>query len=325
MRQFQVGMMRRWLPWLTALLVLGALAVVWNVLRQFSLDQIGDSLRRLSAGNLALAALFTAGSYATLTGFDYLGVRYAGRRLPYRLVALASFTSLSIGHTVGLSPLSSGAVRYRFYSRYGLGPAGVAKVILFSAATVALGELSLAAVALLINAELAARILGVDPGTARLLGVAGLGLLGVYIGLAATIRPSITIKRWTFAWPSWRLALGQIAVGCANYALVAAALRAAIGPVEGLDYATVATAYILANLAALMSHVPGGLGVIEAVIVMLLPGASVIGGVIAFRVIYFLVPLALGVSVLIALEARIWLRRRGTGRARSAPATDSAR
>src|SRR5258706_6189152 len=151
LRALRVGMMRRWMPWLSALLVLGALVLVAGVLRQFSWAQVAQSLHRLSASNLALAVLFTAGSYLALTGFDYLGLRYAGRRLPYRLVALASFTSLSIGHTVGLSPLSSGAVRYRFYARYGLSPGAVANVILFSAATVALGELGLAAIALLAN------------------------------------------------------------------------------------------------------------------------------------------------------------------------------
>lgn len=317
--------MRRWLPWLVALLVLGALALVANVLRQFSLDDVGAALRRLSAANLALAALCTAGSYLALTGFDYLGVRYAGGRLPWRRVALASFTSLSIGHTVGLSALSSGAVRYRFYSRYGLGPAAVAKVILFSAATVALGELALASLALLINAELAARILGTDPATTRLLGVAGIGVLAGYVALAATIRPSITIRSWRFEWPHWRLAVGQIAVGGTNYLLVAAAVKAAIGPVPGLDYATVATAYVLANLTALMSHVPGGLGVIEAVIVTLLPGAPVIGGLIAFRVIYFLVPLALGASLLIGVEVRLWMRRRNAAAVRPGTATDTAR
>jgi uncharacterized membrane protein YbhN (UPF0104 family) len=228
-------MMRRWMPWLSALLVLGALVLVAGVLRQFSWAEVAQSLHRLSAANLALAGLFTAGSYLALTGFDYLGVRYAGRRLPYRLVALASFSSLSIGHTVGLSPLSSGAVRYRFYARYGLTPGAVAKVILFSATTVALGELGLATIALLANATLAARILGIDPGTARLLGVGGIALLAVYVVLAATTRPSITIRRWSFGCPDWRLALGQIAVGVLNYALVAAARAFASGTIADLE------------------------------------------------------------------------------------------
>jgi uncharacterized membrane protein YbhN (UPF0104 family) len=313
------------MPWLTAVLVIGALVLVAHVLRQFSLAQVEQSLHRLSAGNLALALLFTAGSYLTLTGFDYLGVRYAGRRLAYRRIALAAFTSLSIGHTVGLAPLSSGAVRYRFYARYGLGPAAVAKVILFSAVTVAIGELTLSAIVLLANATMAARILDVAPATARMLGLGAAALLVAYVALAATRRPAITIRGWTFAWPSWRLALGQIAVGGLNYALVAAALQSAIGRIEGLDYATVATAYILANLAALMSHVPGGLGVTEAVIVSVLPGASVIGGLIAFRVIYFLVPLALGVSLFSGVEALLWMRRRAGARGRAGPATDIAR
>lgn len=315
-------MMRRWTRWLTVLVVLVALALVARVFQQFSIHDAVASLHRLSIRDLALGGLFAAASYASLTAFDYMGVRYAGHRLPYGQVALASFVSLSIGHTVGLAPLSSGAVRYRFYSQRGLDAGAVARVIMFSAVTVGLGELSLAAGALIGRPDMAAGILDLDPLTARLIGVGSLALVIAYLVAALGVRRTIRLGRVSFKLPSWRLALGQVLVGSVNYVFVAAALSHSLGAASHLGYGSVATAYIIANVAALMSHVPGGLGVIEAVIVSLFPDARVLGGLLAFRVIYFFVPFLLGVATFSAVELQSWMHRRTEGGGR--PATDSA-
>src|SRR4051794_132525 len=111
--------LRKWGPLLTLSLILVAVYLASRVLRQFSIDDVIASVSRLHPENLGWAALFSAGSYLSLSGFDYLGIRYAGRSLPYPRVLLASFVSLAIGHTVGLAPLSSGAIRYRYYTRWG--------------------------------------------------------------------------------------------------------------------------------------------------------------------------------------------------------------
>jgi uncharacterized membrane protein YbhN (UPF0104 family) len=307
---------RRWMPLLTAALVAVAAFLVWRVLHQFSLADVSRSLHRLSGARLALAALCTAGSYLALTGFDYLGIRYAGARLAYPRVALASFTGLSIGHTLGLAPLSTGAIRYRFYSQWGLDAATIAKVVLFSAMTVAIGELSLSSIVMLAEPELAGRVLGVAPPIARLLGAGGAAVLALYVALAATIRRGLRIRRWSIELPTWRLALGQIAIGTINYACVAGALYQTLSAAGPVDYAAVATAFILANIAALMTHVPGGVGVQEAVVITLLPGADAIGALIAFRVIYFLIPLAIGTTLFGGVELARRLRpRRQTERA----------
>jgi uncharacterized membrane protein YbhN (UPF0104 family) len=285
---------RRWMPLLTAALIALAGFLVWRVLRHYTIADVVDSLRRLSPERLALAGLFTAGSYLSLTGFDYLGVRYAGARLAYRRVALASFTGLSIGHTLGLAPLSTGAIRYRFYSQWGLDAAAIAKVVLFSAVSVGIGELSLSSIVLLAEPALAGRVIKVDATTARLMGAAGVMLLVLYVSLAAKIRGRLSIRGWSIELPEWRLALGQIVIGTINFACVAAALHQALLSAGPVNYASAATAFILANLAALMTHVPGGVGVEEAVVITLLPGIDAIGALVAFRVIYFLIPLAIG-------------------------------
>ena len=122
--------------------------LLYGTLSQYSYDEIRESVTAIPLLRLAGALGFAAASYVCLTGFDYLGVLYAGKRLAYPRVALASFCGLSIGHNVGIAALSSGAVRYRFYSRWGLTAEDITKVVLLCGMTVGLGLVSLAAVGL---------------------------------------------------------------------------------------------------------------------------------------------------------------------------------
>ena len=97
-----------------------------------------------------------------------LAVRYIGAKLPYRRIALASFTSLSIGHTLGVAAASSGAIRYRFYSRWGIGAGDIARIILFCAMTTGLGLNTLMGLALLLRANMATELLGLRGGVINL-------------------------------------------------------------------------------------------------------------------------------------------------------------
>jgi uncharacterized membrane protein YbhN (UPF0104 family) len=286
----------------TCLLALVALGIVIHVLCQFTWTQIAESLSRIRPWQFGGAALCTIASYATLTGFDRLGVAYAGGTVPYRRVALASFLSLSIGHTVGFAPLSSGAIRYRYYAEGGLGLGQIGMVVALSAVTVTLGEASLGGLALLTQPTLTAKLLHLPAPVTLAIGAACLALPVAYLILAATLRHEFKIYRWSFRLPSPRIAAAQIGLGLLNYILVAGALYFVLSAAAPIDFQSVATAYVLGNLAALATHVPGGLGVLETVIVTLMPGVDLIGPLIAFRIIYYLIPLALGCLLLAGTE-----------------------
>ena len=285
----------RWLgPALAVALVALAAFLLYRTLSRYSRDELVASLTSIPAARIALAGLFAALSYLCLTGFDFLALRYVGSRLPYRRAALASFCSLSLGHNIGFAALSSGAIRYRFYTRWGLRGADVARIIVFCGITVGLGLMILGGIALVLRADLAAKMTGLSQPTVLGLGVASLAAAAGYLALAAFVRKPLRISKWSLDPPPLRIALGQVVIGPLNFACVAACLYHALAGVAEVTYIPVATAYVIANLSALISHVPGGLGVIETVVLYLLPGASVIGGLVAFRAIYFLVPLAIG-------------------------------
>lgn len=296
---------RRWPAIFRATLALAAVILaaylLYRTLRGHSYEELSGLLRSANSGRVALALGFALCSYACLTLFDFLALRYAGKPLPYRQAALASFTSLSLGHNIGLAALSSGAIRYHFYARWGLTAGDVAKVILFCGATVGIGLGTLAALALLLRPELAVKLTGL-PASAVFALAAGLILaLAAYFTLCVCIRGRLRIGSWGIELPRPRLAAAQFIVGPLNFALVAACLHQALASLGEVSYPDVAASYVLANIASLIAHVPGGLGVIEAVVTMVLPGAGVIAGLIIFRAVYFLVPLLPG-AVLLAFS-----------------------
>ena len=279
--------------------------LLYRALSAYDRAKIVEAIFAIPPPSLALGALFVAGSYFSLTLFDTLAIRYVGAKLPYRRIALASFTALSIGHTLGVSAASSGAIRYRFYSRWGIGAGDIARIILFCAMTAGLGLNTLMGLALLLQANVAAKLLGFSQAGAIVLGAACLLLTALYVGLAAVLHRPLAIKRWKIPIPPVKLALAQISIGTINFCFVAAALYELFPATVAVGYFAVATVYVLANVASIVSHVPGGLGVLEAVVIHVLPEVSVIGALVVFRFIYFLVPFTLGAALFATYELRV--------------------
>ncbi|KFB10083.1 lysylphosphatidylglycerol synthase domain-containing protein [Nitratireductor basaltis] len=280
--------------------------LLYRTLSKYSFSELKGSLFSISAWHLAGAIGFAACSYFCLTFFDYLGLRYAGRPMPYPKVAYASFTSLSIGHNIGVAALSGGAVRYRFYSKWGASGGEVANVILFSGVTVLLGLITLAGTALLLRPQAASEMTMLGVTTIRILAIGGLCVPLAYIGIAAFYSDfTWRFKHWEFRIPQMKLAIAQIAVGLVNFAFVAACLHQTVLAFADVGYIDVAAVYAIANGTALISHVPGGLGVLEATVLYLLRGAPLVGAVLAFRFCYFLLPLMIGLPMLLLAEGGI--------------------
>jgi uncharacterized membrane protein YbhN (UPF0104 family) len=300
--------MRNW-KYLIAAAAIGLAAfLLYRTLSRYSLEQLVAAVSAVPVPRLLAAAGFAAASYLSLTFFDYLALRYVGRPLPYPKAALASFTALSLGHNIGLAALSSGAVRYRFYSRWGLGAGEVAKVIVFCGVTVGLGLLTLGGAALLLRSDLAVKITGLTEPAVIALGLGCLAVPTIYLALSLFVHRPLRIRRWSLEIPAFRLAIGQVLIGSINFAFVAACLHQALAVVADVAYLGVASVYVIANATALVSHVPGGLGVIESVVMYLLPQSDLIGPLLVFRFVYFLVPLGLG-GILLAVTELVYRRR----------------
>jgi uncharacterized membrane protein YbhN (UPF0104 family) len=284
--------------------------LLYRAFSRYSLEEIAASLRAIPARNILLALCWAAGSYLCLSVGDWLGLRHVGHPLAYRKVLLGNFVSVALGHSIGFAGLSSGAIRYRFYSRWGLDLGDVAKVVLFSGVTIALGMLSVGAIVLLYDPGAITDVVGIAAASGRPAGILMAGLVAAYVA-AAFRRTALRFRTWTLAVPAPLIAVAQIVTGTANYACVAGCLYYAVAAVSEASYFHAISAFVVGDLAAIVMHVPGGLGVIEFAVMNIVPAAgSLVGALLVFRAAYYLVPLILGIAIFAAAEIKFRLAAR---------------
>lgn len=302
-------MARQLIRILIVLVIAVALVLVYRSLSRYSLDDILHSLSEIPVWRIITGFACVIASYICLSLFDWLGLHYVGKPQSWPKAMLASFCALSIGHNVGGAALSSGAVRYRFYTRWGVSTEDVAKVILFCGNTVLLGLAMLAGIALLLMPPTGHTILQLDPSARFWLGLAFFAYPAAYLIASFRWRPPLKFRNFRMEMPYPGMCVAQIAVGTVNFGFVAAALHQLLTPFTAAGYFQVATSYVTATIAAMLSHVPGGLGVLEATMLMLLPAGASIGALVAFRVLYYFVPLIIGGPLFLLTE--ILARRNG--------------
>lgn len=299
-------MVRRWAAGAFSIAVfLLALAVLHRALGRVDVQQVVRTAAGYPAQQLVGALLLALASYGALGGFDWLGLHHVRRPLPIASTLLISFVSHAVSHNAGFAVLTGGSVRLRMYSTFGLGIAEVGSIVAFAGLSFGLGVGTLASVAFIAEGERLAPLLHLPTGLVAGLGWGGVGLLAGYFTWTALARRPLAIGRWRLATPSLPLAMGQIVVAATDLALVAGALYLLL-PMEetGISYPAFIGLYVVATTAGTLSHVPGGLGVFEGALTLLLPAsaADILAALLVFRVFYNLVPLVLAALVLAVFE-----------------------
>ena len=291
--------MSRLLKWISPVVILALFAVALlaleHELRHYRPQEIRAALGSIPVSRLLLALLFTVLSYSVLTLYDWLGLKYANRKLGYGRVAFASFSAYVFSYNIGFSGLGGAAVRYRLYSGWGLSALEVARLIMFVAATFWLG-LATVLGSLFLTGTAAAR-LGLPVLAERGLGVVLLGVVLAYLAGSLWVRRPFRLRQIEWAFPRPLLALAQVGLATADL-LIAGVVLFALFPGSDVSLPVFLGVYLTAMVVGLVSHVPGGLGVFETVMLMLLPTSvlhpQLIAMLLAFRVIYYLIPFLLG-------------------------------
>lgn len=276
-----------------------ALWLLHHTLQTVSIHAVFERISALSWGSVALAVGLTAVSYVVLTGYDLVALRYVRRSLPYPTVAMASFIGFSVGYNLGLAFLTGGSVRYRIYSAAGLSAAEIASVIAICTFTFALGTVVVTASALTVDPTHVLPALQLPTEPTRLASIAVLVLFVAYLLWIARHPGLVRVREWSFRLPSPGLTLGQIGLVALDLGLAAAVLYVLI-PAPGISYLAFLGAYVAAMVAGIASHVPAGLGVFETVLLLALPDIprdTLIGAVLMYRLVYYLLPL--GVAALL--------------------------
>jgi phosphatidylglycerol lysyltransferase len=295
---------RGWAAWLPPalglLLFVAALFAIHRALSEHSFREIAGRLGEIPRGAVLRALLLSALGYLALTGYDALALRHIGRSLPYRRTALASFTNYAFSHNLGFPLLTGGSVRYRLYSSWGLAPVEVATVVVFASATFWLGFALLAGAACLAEPAALAATLHLSPSSLPLLGGALLAAAAAYL-LLCLRGGTVRLRGREFALPSPATALAQALLSSADWSLAAAVLFVLLPPDLPLSFPAFLGAFLLAQVAGVASGVPGGLGVFEGALLLLLRGAApahLAAALLAYRVAYYLLPLFLAALLL---------------------------
>jgi glycosyltransferase 2 family protein len=291
---------------LSVTIIVVAVVVLYHILRDIDPDELLAAIKATDWRTFIIAGLFVAAGYGTLTFYDLFALRTIGRcEIPYRIAALAGFTSYAIGHNVGASVFSGGAVRYRIYSASGLSVVEVTKICFVAGLTFWLGNATVLGLGIL-DAPQAAHALDQLPlWCNRIIALVILGLLGAYVAWVWVKPRVIGRDGWQVNLPGGPLTLVQIAIGIVDLACCAAAMYMLVPADPHVGFVTVAVIFVAATLLGFASHAPGGLGVFDAAMLVALwqfDKEDLLAGLLLFRLLYYIIPFVLALGVLAVRE-----------------------
>jgi uncharacterized membrane protein YbhN (UPF0104 family) len=319
------------------LIIAFAIRTLVHTLKGVDAGVILVALTNIYPGRIALAALCVVGAFCTLTFYDFFALRTIGKKsVPYRIAALTSFTSYTIGHNIGATVFTGGAIRFRIYSDYGLTAIDVAKICFLSGLTFWLGNLFVLGFGMTLHPWAASAMDLLPPAVNRLIALgclAGIATYFIWLVMGKN-RRELGQNGWKVVLPSARLTLLQILIGVVDLGFCALAMYLLMPAEPGIDFISLAVVFILATLLGFASHAPGSLGVFDAAMLVALPEfgrEQLVATLVVFRILYFMIPFGIAISIMGARELWLnvvlpWQERRRLSEvcAPSAPASISA-
>ncbi|SEM58227.1 phosphatidylglycerol lysyltransferase [Luteibacter sp. UNCMF331Sha3.1] len=295
-------------PLLSVVLLCLALWALHAMAREVTYRQIASYVHGLPNTDIALAVLLTGAGYLVMTLYDWFGLRSIGKRLPAKRVGMISFISYAFSNALGMSLLVSGSIRYRFYVQAGLTTGEVARVVLYTTLSFWLGLAALTGVTLLVIPIPA----DVPLSAWRIpLAIVLAGVPLAWFAAAVLVRRPVRLWRWAVETPRPAVAARQILIGALDWGLAAGVLYVLMPEAIAGGFGHFLAIFVLAQMAGLISHVPGGIGVFEAV---MLAGfgatgnhgleAPILGSLAAYRLVYYLLPLCTATVMVIWREVR---------------------
>jgi uncharacterized membrane protein YbhN (UPF0104 family) len=307
----------KWIGWkrlgvaASLLIIAFAITTLIRTLKGVDAGVILTALTEIRPGHIALAALCVIGAFCTLTFYDFFALRTIGKkRVPYRIAALSSFASYTIGHNIGATVFTGGAIRFRIYSDYGLSAIDVAKICFLSGLTFWLGNTFVLGIGMAWHPWAASAMDQLPAAINRLIALGCIAAIVAYL-VWLTVgdnRRELGQNGWKVVLPSARLTLVQILIGVVDLGFCATAMYLLMPAQPGIDFISLAVVFILATLLGFASHAPGSIGVFDAAMLVALPEfgrEQLLATLVVFRILYFVIPFATAISIMGARE--LWL------------------
>jgi len=294
---------------LSLVVIASAATVLYRILRGLNVAEVIVALKATSTRDIVLGAIFVAAAYFTLTFYDLFALRTIGKKhVPYRIAALSAFTSYSVGHNLGATVFTGGAVRYRIYSAWGLTALDVAKLCFVTGLTFWLGNATVLGLGIAYEPQAAGAIDQLPIWANRMIAVTALAVLSAYVAWVWVKPRAIGRAGWTVTLPGGPLTLLQIVIGILDLGFCALAMYVLLPDNPHIDFIRLAVIFVSATLLGFASHSPGGLGVFDAAMLVALieyEKEALVAGLLIFRLLYYIVPFALAFTILGVRE--MWL------------------
>jgi len=292
-------------PLFGLMLFMAALWIIHHELKTYHLHEILQHFHNLPGKALFSAIIITIFSYFIMTGYDFLALRYIHHPLSYAKTALASFIGYAFSNNIGLSMIAGASVRYRLYTAWDLTTFEITQVIGFCTLTLWLGFFALGGVIFLIEPLEIPALLHFPFASVHVIGAIFLIIVAGAVFLSLIIKRPIKIRNWIFSLPSPGLLLTQNILASLDWLIAGSVLYVLLPSTPTISYPVFVGVFMTAQLMGMMSQVPGGLGIFEGAILLLLspeyPAAEIFGSLLVYRGIYYLLPL-LSATVLLGIH-----------------------
>ncbi len=287
-----------WTGPLAALLVFGAVAyILHGEIARLHFNRVFADLQTIPRAHVLEALGLTAVSYCVISCYDVLALRYLRKRLRYARILFTSFIASAFGHTLGFSAFTGGAIRFRLYASAGITAVEVATIAAFVSLGIAIGLATLAGASLFLSPAQSASVLHLSYALTFLLGALLLAAVAAYALWSSMARGVLEIRGWALRAPGPAIGLPQVALGVLDLTLAGSVLWRLLPAGSHIGFIPFMGAYAIAVIAGIVSHVPGGIGVFETLMLLLLRGVppeALLGSLLAYRAVYYLVPLLFG-------------------------------
>jgi uncharacterized membrane protein YbhN (UPF0104 family) len=290
-----------------------AIATLYHLLRGIEIGGVIAAIETQPLLGIVIAGALVVAGYANLICYDLFALHTIGKnKMPLRVVAFASFTSYTIGHSLGAATLTCGLVRFRVYSFWNLTVIDIAKIAFMTGLTFWLGNLFVLGGAVAYAPQALSVVDQLPPWINRLLGLSGLCVIAGYLVWLARQPRIVGRANWRITLPGLRGTLLQIGIGSLDRILASLSIYMLLPASPAIGFVPVAVVFVLATLLGAVSHTPGSLGVVEAAILIGLPQyprEDLLATLLTFRVLDFFLPLALATVMFGLRELRLLASR----------------
>ena len=300
---------KKLISWLGLFFFAIAAYMIYLQLKRYTLDDIREAIIKIPNKNILYACIASFFGYVVLAGYDYLALRYIKRQLtPWKWI-FAGFIGFSVSNNAGHAIVSGGAIRYRLYTRWRFQANEIVRMVTFSGFTYLVACFFLVILGYFITPGHAFGDGSVSHLTTMITAaVSAVGLL-LYLSASLFYKKPLQISGIEFQIPSFRMSLAQVALGTFDSIMASLVLYFALTPFINIEFNTFIGVFIIAQVLGVFSQVPGGLGVFETLFLLILPGdhemVAILGALIVFRVVYYLMPLVISGIALFTYEGRL--------------------